>query len=295
MEEVKKEAVEPKISTAPVVEKKEEVVGEKKKKSKAGLYIIIAVLATFVVCLAMYFVYTKYIKDLLIDDTDTNTSKEVEETTDDLSEDDGTCSIDDEDCDTEDTTEVLTTELFEGEVLTATIKKDWKIIEYLDGNGTEYLMDGETYDGLTGFEIKNPDGDRVFSMMAVTGIGFAGCPNYAEFEDDSPSYYAEMEDAASTMGDPWTPKDLTNASYKEFEFLGTTVRRIARTYYYDTLEGNNYFEAPCVDGIISLEGLVYTDSYGYQLEAYFYGAEETAVEADLLVVDDILDGLELVN
>ena len=169
------------------------------------------------------------------------------------------------------------------------------IIEYMDGEGTEYLIKDETYTGLTGLAIVNPDNKRVFSMMAVTGIGFAGCPVYAQFKDDNPSYFAEMEDAAMVVDGSWDIKDYTNVEYSEFEFLGTTIRRISKDYYYDSREGNNYFEPPCVDGVIGLEGLIFTDSNGYDGEAYFYGAEDTATEADLNIVDTILESVKLMN
>ena len=302
MEEVKapeKEVVGTPVEnpTPPVLEKSDVKKNETKKKK--ALPILIAVLATLVVVVIAVIVYLQFFsgrRDDVDDTTDTNTES-VEDDTEEDTTDTGVCLPDEEECDTEEDTEVTSEyEDFNGNVLSSTkIPTGWRVIEKMDGAGTEYLLEGETYVGLTGLEIVNPENVRVFSMMAVTGIGFAGCSDYAEFPDDSPSYRAQMESDATEMGDTLNVTDYTNTDYEEFEFLGTTVRRIGDKYYYDTIEGNNYFEAPCMTGLIGLEGLTYTDSSNYQMEAYFYGAEDTATSGDLLVVDQILDSLELVD
>jgi hypothetical protein len=72
------------------------------------------------------------------------------------------------------------------------------------------------------------------------------------------------------------------------------MRRIEDIYYYDTNEGNNYFEPPCFPGVITLEGLTFEDSYGYTGEAYFYGLEDIAEESEYEVVDSILESMEVV-
>jgi hypothetical protein len=266
-------------------------------KKKSPLPIIIATLSFLILVIVGVIVYFQFFNakdNTTTDDVNTNV-----EDTDDVSNTsdvtDGVCSIDEENCD--DTEEVESTEMtdFSGNVLSAQLPKGWRLIEYMDGEGTDYLIEDETYTGLTGLAIVNPDSKRVFSMMAVTGIGFAGCPVYAQFEDDNPSYFAEMEDAAMVVDGTWDVKDYTNVTYSEFEFLGTTIRRINKDYYYDAREGNNYFEPPCVDGVIGLEGLMFTDSGGYDGEAYFYGAEDTATEVDLDIVDTILESVKLVN
>jgi hypothetical protein len=271
----------------------DEVEGKKTKKN--SLPIFIAILSTLVLCVVALIVYLQFFNDRneVIDDTEDSNLESVEESTDGDTTDSEVCLPGEEECDTDISTEY---DKFDGKVLSSTkIPTGWRVIEKMDGAGTEYLLEGETYTGLTGLEIVNPNNKRVFSMMAVTGIGFAGCSEYVEFADDNPSYRSQMESNATEMGDTLNVTDYTNTDYEEFEFLGTTVRRIGDKYFHDTQEGNNYFEAPCVAGLITLEGLTYTDGSGYQLEAYFYGAEDTATSGDLLIVDQILGSLELVK
>lgn len=92
-----------------------------------------------------------------------------------------------------------------------------------------------------------------------------------------------------------TLHDYTDTKYSEFEWLGITFRRVEKNYYYDTQEGNNYFESPCVTGLLTLEGLSYEDADGYKGEAYFYGPTEDATLSDLEIVDSILGSMELID
>ena len=259
---------------------------------KKILIIAVIVLGVILTVITGYLVYTKLIKE-----KDTNTDQkntQVEENHN--KEEDGTdvCEIG-EDCEEEatDYTEDEYTD-FEGVMISATLPDGWRIIEYFDGDGTESLPDmGLTYSGLTAFDIVNPEDKQVFTVQAVSGIGFEGCPDYAVFDDDSPSYHAEQESASTEMGETLNTTDYTDSEYVEFEWLGATFRRIDDKYFYDTQEGNNYFEPPCVDGLLTLEGLYFEDSDGYKYEAYFYGPTDDATEDDLIVVDKILESMEL--
>ena len=295
MDEVKTPEQEAPMKT-PTPQIKPDVKEEKKKGS--AMPIIVAVLTTLVLCTIAVIVYLQFFngKDDVTEKTiDNNTTEATENDTEEDTTDSEVCMPGEEDCDEEEE-EASQYEEFNGEVLSSTmIPTGWRVIEYMDGEGTDSLLENETYEGLTGLAIVNAENIRVFSMAAVTGIGFAGCYEYTEFADDNPSYKAQMEIDATDMGETLNVTDYTSTDYEEFEFLGTTVRRIGEKYYYDTEEGNNYFEAPCFTGLIVLEGLTYTDSSDYVMEAYFYGAEDIATEADLLVVDQILDSLELVD
>jgi len=195
----------------------------------------------------------------------------------------------------EETTEeedVSTTETITGDVVTADVPNGWNIIEYMDGDGTDMLVGGgTTYTGLTGLEIVNPDDEVVFRIRAVDGIGFAGCGDYAIFADDNPSYYQEQVDINDEIGETMVEHDYTDTEYFEFEWLGITMRRIGSTYYYDTEEGNNYFEPPCVPSLITLEGLYFVSSGGYTGEAYSYGLEDTATGEEISSVDQILESM----
>jgi hypothetical protein len=153
---------------------------------------------------------------------------------------------------------------------------------------------GMDYHGLTALDIVSPDTRQVFTLQAVSGIGFIGCPSYAIFDDDNISYRYQQESLSDDLGEELNTIDYTDTSYEEFDWLGVTFRRIGEKYYYDTQEGNNYFEPPCVDGLLTLEGLYFTDDDETIYESYFYGPTEDATEEDLPIVDQILESMELI-
>jgi len=198
-----------------------------------------------------------------------------------------------EDTDTTQEEKVVET-LYKGTSIQATIPSNWTIEEYYDGDGTDSLPEGTTYEGFTGLKIKK-DSEEKFSVRAVSGIGFVGCPMYAKFSDYSPAHLAENQVIADEIGDTMNILDYTNTDYEEFEWLGTTFRRIGFEYFYDEQEGNNYFEAPCTTGILSFDGLSFTDSDGNPGGSYFYGATTGTSSNDLLVIDRILNSMKLVQ
>ena len=51
--------------------------------------------------------------------------------------------------------EELTLETYEGTVLSAILPSKWSIKEYTNGDGTDMLVDGVTYTGLTGLKVFN--------------------------------------------------------------------------------------------------------------------------------------------
>jgi len=260
---------------------------EKDKGMSKGLLIIIIILVILSISITGYIVYTEFFNKP-VDDTNINQEEDsgTENNTEVLEEfgDDADETVVEGDTSTE----------FEGEVLSATLPEGWTIIEYFDGEGTESLTDFNGYIGLTAFDIINPDSEQVFTVQAVSGIGFAGCPEYPLFSDNGEAYMSEQESASEVMGEELNVVDYTGQDYIEFEFLNTTFRRIGKKYFYDTQEGNNYFEPPCVDGLLTLEGLYFEDTDGYTYEAYFYGATEISTETDLLVVDEILESMGVI-
>jgi hypothetical protein len=206
------------------------------------------------------------------------------------------CEIGDEDCIDENEEQEQSYTTFEGEVITAQLPLGWNIIEYFDGDGTDSLPgEPSDYNGLTAIDIISDDNRQVFTLQAVSGIGFAGCPQYALFEDDNNVYKLEQETMNDEMGEAMEVLDYTDTEYVEFEFLGVTFRRVGDKYYYDTQEGNNYFEPPCVEGLLTLEGLYFTDESGYIYESYFYGPTEYTTDGDLPIIDDILESIELID
>ncbi|MCD4756075.1 hypothetical protein K8R20_00435 [bacterium] len=256
---------------------------QKSKGTSKGLAGLVFFVAFLCIGIAGYIIYTDFFA---------KPTEEVAVVKDDDSKPE--VVVEDEEEEEEEVVEDTDTE-FEGEVLSATLPKGWSVIEYFDGDGTESLPDMTEYFGLTAFDIVNPDSEQVFTVQAVSGIGFAGCPEYALFDDNGEAYMAEQESASDDMGEVLNVIDYTGTDYIEFEFLNTTFRRIDKKYFYDTQEGNNYFEPPCVDGLFTLEGLYFEDEDGYTYEAYFYGATEVSTETDLLVVDVILESMGIVD
>lgn len=284
--------------TTPVVEEKEINLNTEKKvrspkRVSKWLVVVVVILSVLFFTVAGYIVYTNILNPAPV------TTEDDTDSTEDDSTDDEVCTVD-EDCDDtteeekDDDTEESSTIEFEGDVISATLPDGWSIVEYFDGDGTESLPEGMNFVGLTALDILNPGDEQVFTLQAVSGIGFVGCPEYPVFEDNGENYMFEQESASIDMGETLNTIDYTDSEYIEFEFLNTTFRRIGKKYFYDTQEGNNYFEPPCVDGLLTLEGLYFEDDDGYKYEAYFYGATEIATESDLLVVDTILPTLQII-
>lgn len=264
--------------TPPVVPEPE------KKASKVNLIIPIVIFVVLALVIAgFFFAYQKGYFNQFLKEEDTN-NEEIEE-------EQPLDSMEIEEYG-EDEEEIPQEVYFEGDTVRALQPAGWTIEEYYDGEGTESLVEGTTYEGLTGLKIKK-NGVEKFSIRAVSGIGFVGCPMYAQFADYNPSHLALQESMAEEIGEPMNITDYSDSEYEEFEWLGKTFRRIGETYFYDEEEGNNYFEAPCVSGLLVLEGFTFMDSNGYLGEAYFYGAAEGTSEEDLLLIDSILESMVL--
>lgn len=248
-----------------------------KSKSNGGLVALCICLALIIVGLLVYIAYEKeYIQIPFLSKNDTSTEKTEEKKTDD-------------------TTTAAATTTFTGTTVTATLPAGWTMQEYYNGQGTEYLSEGPNYEGLTGIKIFNASSTEMFHLSAVNGIGFAGCSEYYAFADDNPAYRAQAQASADEMGDPMNINDFSSMPYFEYEMLGRTVRRIATKIYLDDEEGNNYFEAPCFNVVVTFEGLHFTDETSQPYEAYFYGFNTTITGDELLKVDDILKSMSVVE
>ena len=183
---------------------------------------------------------------------------------------------------------------FEGEVVNANLPANWSMEEYFNGEGTTMLTEGIDYTGLTGLKIFK-DTTEIFYLKAIYGIGFSGCPSYAKFDDENPAYYTQILEDNEVSGDEVNVTDYTNSTYIQFEWLGKTFRRIGDIYNYDTIAGNAYFEPTCTPSLVSLSGLQFTPDGEPAASGYDYGATDEATEADLLIVDEILESMTLVN
>ena len=183
---------------------------------------------------------------------------------------------------------------FEGETVTALVPDGWSIEEYYDGEGTESLVEGITYEGFTGLKIKKGT-KEIFSLRAVSGIGIVGCPMYAKFLDYNPTHLIDNQSIANEIGDTMNVIDYSTVQYVEFKWLDKTFRRLGTEYLYDEVPNNDFFEAPCMQGVVTFAGFGFVDSSGYESNAYFFGAEENVTDDELLIVDEILESMELKN
>jgi len=266
----------------PVPTPTPQTASKPKSKSNGGLVALCILLALIVVGLLVYIAYEKeYIQIPFL--SKNNSAQDAEE------------NGDTDNTDATEADDVVATTTFTGETVTATLPEGWTMQEYYDGEGSEYLSEGPDYVGLTGIKIFNPSNTSMFYLAGVNGIGFAGCSEYYAFADDNPAYRAQAQASADEMGDPMNINDFSSMPYVEYDVLGRTIRRVATKIYLDDEEGNNYFEAPCFNVVVTFEGLSYTDEDNYPYEAYFYGFNTTITGDELLKVDDILKSMEVVE
>ena len=183
--------------------------------------------------------------------------------------------------------------MFNGDTFTAQIPNDWSMEEYYDGDGTDMLSDGD-YTGLTGLKIfKN--NTEMFYLKAIYGIGFAGCPSYAKFTDESSTYYNQILSDNQISGTELNISDYTQTEYSEFVWLGKTFRRVERAYTYDTVPNNSYFEPACVPTLVGFQGLEFQPEEGPAATSYDYSPTQDATLEDLDVIDAILESMTLFN
>lgn len=241
---------------------------EETKTGSTGVIILNIILALITVGLVGYIAYKNgYIK--LDNIFNTKESQEENSTEEKTEEEENTLAV------------------FAGEYISAILPPEWKIQEYYDGEGSEMLVDGVTYTGLTGIKIFNGD-KEIMMLEGVSGIGFVGCSHLPLFEDSSTAYKTEMEEMNEEVGMDLTTTDYTNAKYSDFEFLGKPFRRVNNELYYDTVLGNEYFEPQCEKGLATLKGLYFVDSYEYKGEAYHFEISDTASNAELELLDSVL-------
>ena len=201
---------------------------------------------------------------------------------------------DDEDADADgedeaDDEEVLST--ITGEFITAEVPENWTVTEYYDGDGTDTLTAGVVYTGLTGITIANPDGDVVFTLSAMYGIGGTeACEDFYQFADTSDTYYDEVVATNALDGSPApTIIDLSAVDHTAFDFLNKSVRRVDTDLYWDKTPGAVNFDAACgiYFGAWELTDISF-DADGDAKHTYHPEVAVGTPEDELLILDDIL-------
>jgi hypothetical protein len=249
----------------------------KKRVSTKVLLLIIVFLFILLLISAGILAYQNGYFDTILKKEDQNTEQDTENTNTE------------ENTDEESKTNSVS---FEGDTIKATIPEGWSIKEYYNGEGTEALPEGQTYTGLTGLKIYRGE-TEIFTVRAVSGVGFVGCPMYVQFADYNPNHLTQNQSIAEEIGEEMNITDYSDTEYVQFDWLGKTFRRVGISYFYDEQEGNNFFEAGCVSGLLTLEGLNFMHEDGEIGESYFYGASSEATEKDLQTVDEILQSMTL--
>jgi len=185
-------------------------------------------------------------------------------------------------------------ETYEGKYFTAVVPVGWEISESEDGEGTTMMSsDGSAYTGLTGIVITNND-EEIMKIEGVSGIGFIGCPQLARFKDTDPDYEKKQEDLVSEFGEQIEYLDFTKTPYSEFTWLDKRVRRVKTVIYYDTIEGDNYFQPQCEVSFLRIEGFGFEDKYGNKGDTYMYTIFEEATEEQLENLDKILMSMAII-
>lgn len=184
---------------------------------------------------------------------------------------------------------------FTGEFVKAQLPEGWSIKEYKDGDGTEYLVDGINVKGLTGLEIKK-DENIIFKLEAVDGYGVIDCGELAHFKDFSKEYEEKWMGGDREIGEETKILDFSNTAYSEVILFGTKIRRVGKTFYYDTVEEGPYFESHCTRLILVFKDLVFTVGKGSNQSKhsdYQYTLSEDVSEDNLLLLDGILKSMKV--
>ncbi len=185
----------------------------------------------------------------------------------------------------------LILETYEGEYLSAIIPTGWEIVEYFDGDGTEMITSGTIYTGLTGVQILN-EGREIIKLEGVSGIGLVGCRELPRFEDSSSEYEQVQQDLNNEiMEEEIEYLDYTDVPYSEYQWLEKRFRRIGAALYYDTVEGDEFFEPQCEVSFFRLQELGFEDEGGYIGDTYMYTISQMATEDELRTLDQILTSM----
>jgi hypothetical protein len=186
--------------------------------------------------------------------------------------------------------ELLTVETHEGEYFSAVTPLGWGIVEHPDGKGTKMIAEGSKYTGLTGIQILKGT-EEIMKIEGVSGIGFVGCPELPRFKDSSPSYEKEQKEITEEINEEIKFLDFTDTPYSEFKWLEERFRRVGAALYYDTVNGDEFFEPQCEVSFFRIEEFGFKDADGYKGDTYMYTISQNASEEDLETLDKILTSI----
>ncbi len=186
------------------------------------------------------------------------------------------------------------TKNFTGKYIKAELPTGWEIVEYGNGEGTEFLMDGTNYTGLTGLKI-HYNQKNILTMSAVDGFGSNECSKLPHFKDSSEKYENDMREMSEETGHTFELLDYTNGGYEEYKWFDRDIRRVGDTFHYDTKNNNAYFEPQCIFPVVAFETPLFSsDSGSPTMNSYQYELEKTVTKTVLEQLDTILKSMKVV-
>ncbi|MFA7628353.1 MAG: hypothetical protein WCY37_03020 [Candidatus Dojkabacteria bacterium] len=210
---------------------------------------------------------------------------------------------------TEEKVEKSQTTEYSGDYISAEIPQGWEIIEYEDGYGSDALMEMTDYYGLTGISISTDSGDEILKVYAVMGIGGRDlCSTVAQFSDTPQTYIGEINQRTTDFNVGTTPQEpmpvvvqIADEDYTAFNFVDFRVRRVETDLYWNDLDNDNAneFHPLCgLDaGVLAFESLTFDYDSGFGVEegnSYSVEIVGQPSEADLLLLDSVMDSIEVI-
>ena len=185
---------------------------------------------------------------------------------------------------------------FTGTYIKAKLPEGWDIVEYEDGEGTDTVTEGSKVVGLTGLEIKK-GGTVILKLKALEGYGSNECSQIAHFKDFSQEYEEDKKEMAEETGHTVTFLDFTKTPYTEINLFGIKIRRVEKEIFYDTIEGDSYFQPQCLKPVLIFDDLTFTVGEGaYQTSNgdYSYSFSGNVTTEELNLLDDILKSMSII-
>lgn len=191
--------------------------------------------------------------------------------------------------------------LFEGNYFTATLPENWTMVEYSTAEGMyEYaITENVGFKGLTGMEIFDENGNKVFFINGIDGIGGGGgCSSIGVFADTEDSYVESVKNETNEMGfEPTEEIDLSYSTYSEVSTMGLRFRRVNNVLYTTKNDNLNVFNTVCgVEGqFVKIENLSFSiteNQATYSANAYSFGIPEIITDEHTLEhLDEVLNSI----
>lgn len=268
---------------------------EEKEGSKSTFWIIVGILFLLILVVGGGYIYANSKDMTLMELVKSYTSGEEDSEDEDMENEETETTEVEETEETEEGEEEEELSMWEGTYVTAELPEGWTITEYYDGDGSEMLVDGPTYAGLTGLTVNNPEGVTVFKLEGVQGIGGPdSCENYYQFSDSGEDYYNDIVANSALVGVTPTVVEIAEGDYTESSLFGLELRRAGYNIYWNKSEDEGVFNAACgIEGrILSLDTLTF-DTDGTATGSYQFTVVSTATATELGTLDEILHSLEV--